>query len=99
MNAYYYLNFSKGRRISTVCQLDKMPPLHTNIVFPSNHSEVSGFLRTMVVATTVYLGRTSEQDYLVIDLEPIFSIGIEAFIEDQKRVGRFSWQTVSEDVA
>jgi hypothetical protein len=92
-----YLNFPQGMRLYAWNAFDSRPPLHTFLVFPTNHSEVKGFLSAMVTDTTTYLEKNPADDYWVIDLQPHFSIGIEVFMEDQQRVGRFTWAMVKED--
>lgn len=97
MITYYYLNFQNGKRIYTKTERANRPPLHTYLVFPSNHEEVAGFLSAFITDTTEYLGKRSEDDYQVVDLTPTFNLPLETFMSDQAAVGRFQWIRHDED--
>jgi hypothetical protein len=91
MKTYYYLNFPGGKRLYAECQRETRPPIHTYLVFPSNHSEVKGFLSAWVTDTSEYIEKTEVEDHWVVDLTPCFALSIETFLADQQCVGRFVW--------
>ncbi len=97
MKTYYYLNFPNKRRIFSITEREERPPIHTFIHFPTDHPEVEGYLTAFVTDTTEYLGRKPIDDYWVVDLTPNFTIGVEAFLQDQASVGRFLWEGIRED--
>jgi hypothetical protein len=97
MKTCFFLTFPDKKRIYTWCNLVSLPPLHTYIVFPTNHSEVKGFLSTMVSYTNVSFEKSPDNDYQVVELMTCFSIDMETFLKDQKSVGRFEWGKVSEE--
>jgi hypothetical protein len=97
MKTCIYINFPGKKRLYAWTAFESRPPLHTFIVFPTNHSEVRGFLSAMVTDTTTYLENNPADDYYVIDLQPYFQIDMETFLKDQTSVGRFAWARVTED--
>ena len=91
MKICLFLNFPGRKRFYAWTTLPARPPLHTFMVFPTKHSEVKGFLSAYVTETTMYLGLIPAHDYIVVDLQPYFTIDIETFLRDQEQVGRFTW--------